>query len=545
MRRRSRIGWCWLSACGAGLAVGCATERVAIPDGHLPPPVALIDGQTSAALASGPPRPAAPPVATPPADPTKKPPFELPPTLPGANATPVVPPKFDKDTPAEERNRKVKEAYPTLTPVAATALPTGQPVSLADLTQLARANSPAIRQTQADAEASYGQVIQAGLHPNPTVGYQADQVQPGLRIPPGATFSGAGQQGGYVNQLIKTAGKLSLAQQVAGYDYVNALVAVRRAEVDVTAAVRGAYFTALIAQQSLQISRSVAELADEVYGLQLKQVAAGEAAGYEPLLLYAQAVQARTAVAQAEAAYKGAWRQLAAAVGQPDLPMAPLAGRADATPPTFDQEAVKARLIEEHTDVLTARNTIAQAQRNLVLQRKLPIPDIQTNTYQQYDNAAQTYQFGLQIGLSMPISDRNQGNIRTAQARIASAGHQLLATQNTLSGRLAEAFARYEANAAAVANYRDRVIPSQSQAYRAIIRRYQAEPEKVGFNDIVVAQQNLAQSLQAYLTALGAQWQAVVDVANIGQLDDLYPPPPAPPQPLPPVPVPAVPPPVK
>jgi len=491
----------------------------------------VIDGQTATALASGPPRPTAPPPA-PPADPTKKPPFELPPTLPGANATPVVPPKFDKDTPAEERNRKVKEAYPDLTPVAATAPPGGQPVSLADLTQLARANSPAIRKTLADAEASYGQVIQAGLHPNPTVGYQADQVQPSLRIPPGATFSGAGQQGGYVNQLIKTAGKLTLAQQVSGYDYINALVAVRKTEVDVTAAVRAAYFNALIAQQSVQVSRAVAELADEVYRLQLKQVAAGEAAGYEPLLLYAQAVQARTAVAQAEALYKGAWRQLAAAVGQPDLPQAPLAGRADAVPPTFDQEAVKARLVEEHTDVLTARNSIAQAQRNLVLQRKLPIPDLLTNTYQQYDNAAQTYQFGIQLGFQLPVSDRNQGNIRTAQAQIASAGHQLVSAQNALSGRLGEAFARYEANAAAVANYRDKVIPSQSQAYRAIIRRYQAEPEKVGFNDIVVAQQNLAQSLQAYMTALGGQWQAVVDVANIGQLDDLYPA--APPGPIPP-----------
>jgi hypothetical protein len=38
-----------------------------------------------------------------------------------------------------------------------------------------------------------------------------------------------------------------------------------------------------------------------------------------------------------------------------------------------------------------------------------------------------------------------------------------------------------------------------------------------------VAQQNLAQALQAYLTALDAQWRAVVDVANIGQLDELYP----------------------
>ena len=42
------------------------------------------------------------------------------------------------------------------------------------------------------------------------------------------------------------------------------------------------------------------------------------------------------------------------------------------------------------------------------------------------------------------------------------------------------------------------------------------------FSDIVNAQQQLNTFLAAYLTALQAQWQAVVDLAALGQLDDLY-----------------------
>lgn len=518
MRRFTRVGLHWLTAGGIALTVGCATERVCLPPGHLPPPPAALDTQTAALLNASPPTSAPKPPA-PGGDPNKRP-FELPPGLPGANATQVVPPKFDKNTPADERAKKVQEAYPQLTPVAELPRPSGPPLTLADLLQQAMANSPAIRQSEADADAAYGQVIQAGLHPNPTVGYEVDQWQPGPRPRP---VNNNGQQGGFVNQLIKTAGKLSLAQQVAGYDYVNALVAVQRTRVDTTAAVRTAYFAALVAQQTQEVSRSVADMTEEVYRLQLKQVAAGEAAGYEPLLLYAQAVQARTAVAQAEASYKAAWRQLASAVGNPDLPLAPLAGRADAPAPAFDLGQLRARVTEEHTDVLTARNSMAQAQQNLTLQRRIPIPDIQLNNAQQYDTVAHNYQFNLQVGIQLPVSDRNQGNIRTAQAKIVSAGHQLVSTQNALAGKLAEAFGRYESNSAVVANYRDKVIPSQSQAYRALIRRYQAEPDKVGFNDIVVAQQTLALSLQAYLTALTGQWQAVVDVASVGQLDELYP----------------------
>ncbi len=65
-------------------------------------------------------------------------------------------------------------------------------------------------------------------------------------------------------------------------------------------------------------------------------------------------------------------------------------------------------MFDQHTDLLTARNQIAQAQTNVTLQRRMPIPDLQTNSYHQYDNLAQTYQFGVQLGVQLPLSDRNQ-----------------------------------------------------------------------------------------------------------------------------------------
>jgi cobalt-zinc-cadmium efflux system outer membrane protein len=367
---------------------------------------------------------------------------------------------------------------------------------------------------RAEAEAAYGQVVQAGLHPNPTVGYQVDQWQPRLNN---------GQQGAFVNQIIKTAEKLPLAQQVAGYDYINALVAVRKAEVEVMTGVRSAYFAAMIAKQSLDVNRQLAAMADEVYRLQLRQVAAGEAAGYEPLQAYAQAVQARNACVQAAAAWQVAWKQLAAAVGQPELTPSPLDGQLDLALRSRDRARLEEQVLDNHTEILTARNVVAQAQRNLLLQQRLPYPDLQTNSYYQRDTAVNVFQFGVQLGFQWPISDKNQGNIRTACAKIAVAEQQLLAARNSLSGRLAEALGRYEANVGVAANYRDRIIPPLTQAYRAIVRRYQVEPEKVGFNDIVVAQQNLAAALQGYLSILDAQWKAAIDLAAVAQSDELIP----------------------
>ncbi|MBN9548604.1 MAG: TolC family protein, partial [Alphaproteobacteria bacterium] len=418
----------------------------------------------------------------------------------------------------------------------------GEPITLADLQQTARTSSPVLRRAEADAGVAYGQMIQVGLHPNPTAGYEADQWQPG----PNPAKHNAGQQGAYVNQLIKFPGKLSLAQAVARFDYINAYVAVRRAEVDVATAVRTNYFQVLLAQKGIEVTTALSAMADEVYQIQLRQMAAGEAAGYEPLQLYAQAIQARNALALAQANYRANWRQLTAAIGRPDLPLAPLAGSIEMPAPLVDPEAARAQIVETHTDVLTARNRILQAQTNLRLQKLNRVPDLATNAVVQYDHVAKNPQFNLQLGLPLPVWDRNQGNIRSAEYQIASNTAALTATENDLTGRLADALGRYEANRIAAANYREKALPALTQAYQGLIRRYQQEPAdvpggKVAFNDIVVAQQNLAQALQSYLSALTAQWQAVVDLAALLQVDELYPPaPPAPPAPaVPPMPPPA------
>lgn len=514
--------WSRLAVGGVvGLSAGCATDRVTLPPAHYPAVVGITDSQASTILNSTTgTRKAATPL------PDGRPaPFNLPAAIPGSETPPVEVPQFGKDVSPADRDAAIRKLYPQVAPVSLTVTDTGSgapPVSLGELHQIALANSPRIRKAQAEADVVYGQVIQAGLYPNPTVGYQVDQWQPNLRLSPGSTGSGVGQQGGYINLLIKTASKLTLAQQVAGYDYVNALVAVRKAQVDVTAQVRTAYFAAVVARRGVEVNRALADMADEVYRLQLKRVAAGVAATHEPFQFHAQAVQARNAVAQAEAAETAARKQLAAAVGQQDVPLGLLLGRSDGPAPALNAEILKCRLLDQHTDLLTARNQIAQAQTNLILQRRQPIPDLQTNTYHQYDNLAQTYQFGVQLGVQLPLSDRNQGNIRSARSRVVVGVENLRYTETDLLGRLAEAFGRYQANVKVAKSYREQVLPDLTQAYRGVVRQYQVEPEKVGFNEIVVAQQNLAQALEAYQSALDAQWKAVVDLAALGQLDDLF-----------------------
>jgi cobalt-zinc-cadmium efflux system outer membrane protein len=72
---------------------------------------------------------------------------------------------------------------------------------LEDLEKMALENSPSLAQALSAVRAAEGQTLQAGLYPNPTVGYTSEEFS--LRAP-----SERSQHYGFVEQEIVTAGKL-------------------------------------------------------------------------------------------------------------------------------------------------------------------------------------------------------------------------------------------------------------------------------------------------------------------------------------------------
>lgn len=441
--------------------------------------------------------------------------FKIPPELlPGPDAPPI--PKDVSSRDPKVRGAAVDRLYPALPPRAplpqAAAGPDGRPLSLVDLEQIALQNNPLVRQAAADVEAARGAAIQAGLCPNPTVGYQADQIKPGHN---------AGQQGWFIEQVIKTAGKLSLARAAAGMDLLNAQVALRRAEVDLRGQVRGGYFAVLVAMANLRVNGALVRLTEDVYRIQVDQLKGGEAAAYEPMQLRVGALQARAALVQAHNRYVSAWKQLAANLGLPGMPLTELAGQADMPIPRVEYEKALARVLSAHTDLLAAENSRLKASYNLRLAQVTRVPDITAHASFQHDNADGLNQFGLQIGMPVPVWDRNQGNILQAQGVLARAVEEGHRVTDDLSARLADAFERYESNRAILDYYRTQILPDQVRAYRGVYERHNAEPDKVAFGDVVQAQQTLAATITAYLGALDAQWKAVVDLAALLQVDDL------------------------
>jgi cobalt-zinc-cadmium efflux system outer membrane protein len=436
----------------------------------------------------------------------------VPPELPGAE-TPPLPKNL------ETIRRQLGRIYPELPPLpeepAAVPGPDGNPYTLAALQQLAARNSPTIRQSASDVEAARGNLIQAKAYPNPTVGVQFQPSNDG---------STPGVMGPFVDQTVKTAGKLKLAAAAAEVALQNAELSLKRARMDLATQVRNAYYALLVARETVRVTKALARFTDAVYRQHIEILRGAQAAPYEPTALRAQAYTARLAYEQAIQTYIYSWKQLVAVLGLRNLPLSQVAGRIDAYVPYFDYDAVRAHVLANHTDVLIARNGIEQAKYNLQLARINPVPDVDFNVavLKEYSLPPKQWVPTLTLGFPLPVWDQNRGNIMVAEAALLRAQEEPHRVAESWSNTLAGAYMGYKTSLEALEAYRRYILPDQVQYYRGTFDAYHINPANVPFGNIVAAQQSLASSVTTYLTILGQLWTAVVSVADPLQTDDLF-----------------------
>jgi cobalt-zinc-cadmium efflux system outer membrane protein len=464
-------------------------------------------------------------------------PLEVPPDLLPGGPPPRI--EFGQLGAPERRERLQREFTPLKPPgpdYEGVPGPFGHPLTLAELQRIGLSSSPLIKQAMAAVESARGTAFQAGLPPNPIMGFETDTF---------GTTGGAGYVGGFIDQLIKTGGKLRLQRAVAAMDLRNAEVALRRAQMDLATRIRTYYFQLLVARENMRINRILVAFSDAVYEMQAGQ-ARGKAeltiAPYEPMYLRALANMARTNLVTARNSYTAVWKQLAATLGLPGMPMTQVGGRVDMPVPLFDFHKVWLRVGRSHTDVATADNNLQEARFALMLAQVQPYPDVDFRFLVQKDYTGPPNEIAPSIAVSVPVPvwNRNQGGIAAAQANVIQMGEEPLRVRNDLYYRLSDAFNRYRSFHQNLGLYRDKILPDLVRVYNGVYHRYQIEgqvappaPPGAGIgpalqmtppsiNDVVVAQNLLATSIATYITNLGGMWQAVVDVTDLIQTHDMF-----------------------
>ncbi|OHB85870.1 MAG: hypothetical protein A2V98_24875 [Planctomycetes bacterium RBG_16_64_12] len=364
-------------------------------------------------------------------------------------------------------------------------------MALAELEEMALQRNPTLAQAAARVEAARGNYVQVGLHPNPVAGYIGAEM---------GNEGRAGQQGGFLSQELVTAKKLQLNRSVASEEVRQAEYAWEMQRQRVLTDVRRSFYDVLVAQRTVELTEQLARLGEEGVKSVEALIRGKEVARGDLLQARIEADTANVLLERARNRYVAAWRNLAAVAGAADMAPGPLAGDVQDGLSQLTWEDTFSRLLAESPQLASAQAGVARAQAALSRQCAGRVPNVDLQGAVQYDNATQDTFATLQVGLPIPIYNRNQGNIRRAQAELLAAQRNVQTVRLALQQRLAVAFEQYTNARYQVDKYQHDILPNAEASLKLTNSGYRQG--EYSYLSLLTAQRTFFQTNLTYLDAL-------------------------------------------
>jgi cobalt-zinc-cadmium efflux system outer membrane protein len=401
-------------------------------------------------------------------------------------------------------------------PQASTDGATG--LRLEEFERMALANNPTMAQVQANVRMSAGRARQASFYPNPTVGYYGDEIRGG--------YSNGGKQGGFISQTIVTGGKLRAARRVADLLTKEAETTGEVQRFRILNNVRMLFYQVLAEQKRVEVRQSLAKLAADATQTSHQLFNVGQADRPDVLQAEVEQQQVNVNLRVDQQNLQSSWRTLTAVAGKPDLPQTRLEGDLEAIPDLHYDEWL-ATTLRDSPQVKLAQQAADRAEASLVQVKKAPIPDLQFygNLSQNNQPLLETsrritgIQGGVQLGVQLPIFNRNQGNVAAAKAEIESAQQDLMRTRLQIARDMATLFRDYESARTTAQQYKTEMLPRAEEAYRLYQANYQNMA--AAYPQALISQRTWFQLQVDYVQALESAWQASLGISGFGLVDGL------------------------
>ena len=185
--------------------------------------------------------------------------------------------------------------------------------------------------------------------------------------------------------------------------------------------------------------------------------------------------------------------------------------------PDFSSPQERERLLLRSSLMESARAEIVKNQFLLRRAEVEPIPNVILSSGYQWTVNEPHSQALLGVYFTMPVWDRNQGNIRAAAAGVRQSRAQLTTVQNDLLRQLAEALGRYRAAQQTVENYEKGILPDAKRTLELVQKLYEAG--QVDLVKLLQTQRSVFETNLEYVAALQDRLVAGAAVAGLLQLD--------------------------
>jgi len=391
-------------------------------------------------------------------------------------------------------------------------------MTLEQLQQMALASNPTLGQAKAGVAAATGRTLQAGLWPNPTVGYIGEEIR-------GGSYGG-GQHGVFLQQNVILGSKLGLDRKERAEEGKQAVVEAEEQRLRVENGVRIAFYQSLAAQQMLETRTALSALAKDAVDTTQQLFNVGQADQPDLLQAQVEADEADLAVIAAELEQQRAWRVLTAVVGKPAMELTTLMGNLEDLP-QIDAGQVIETILRDSPAIKIAQLESSHADLALTRSRRELIPDLSVragylNNREDVGSLpprAVGSEGFAEVGLNLHIFNRNQGNIEAAKADRERAQFEVQRVSLSLRRLAAPVLQSFSTSRSLAERYKQRTLPNAQKAYDLYLHKY--HEGAAAYPQVLIAQRTLFQLQTAYINALENAWMGAAALQGLLLTDPL------------------------
>lgn len=342
---------------------------------------------------------------------------------------------------------------------------TALPFSLSDAETAAVSHHPGLSCAAAAINKATGLWHQVGLKPNPTFGYQGNEM---------GVDGSAGQQGLFWQQTFVRGDKLRLSREVEAWNVEQGKWQAEAMRRRILTDVRIQFYATLAAQKKQSLAAELIAAAAKGVSVAEELVKAGEVPAADVLQARVQAAEIAILGDNAEADALAEWRKLAVLTGWSSASPTLLTGELDTTNTVDDFESIYHDLLSRSPEVHVAETAVHAARKQIERQQHQATPNLNVQAGIAFDDSSNDAIANLQFAMPFPIHNDNRGNMTAAWASYQRACADLQRLKLSLRSRLADAYRSYDRAARQVRRYQDDILPAAAKSLELSLEGYQA-----------------------------------------------------------------------
>lgn len=393
--------------------------------------------------------------------------------------------------------------------------PSASPVyTLGELEALALESNPTLEQARAAERVARGRWLQSGLWPNPSLGYEGEEI----------TRRSPGRHGAHflvAEQTIPLGGKLGKSRRIFDHEIDIAETQLEVHRLRVVNGVRTLFYEGLAAQALVELRARLAGLGADAVEITAQLVNTGAADVPDLLEAEVEAERADLAHGVARRRLEQIRRHLAIMTGRPGLSIGRLEGDLEASLPEVERDAALERLLSDSPQLRTARQERERWRAVAERAEAEAVPDLSLRGGVGYDlerveglrDEAVGLEFFFGALVEIPLFDRNQGAVAAARAQAGRAHDEVRRVELVLRSTLASAFREYRDARETVERYRTAIVPRARRAHELQLARF--EQMAAAYPQVLIAQRTAFQVQADYLLALARAWRSAVLIEGL------------------------------